>query len=162
MARVQLRRLTAADEAAMVTILRSEKVAQTYMLPDFASEEEAVRLFHRLVALSQGEEIYVRGAYDGDVLVGFINQVSEEGGTVEVGYVVAPEKWNRGYGTAMLTGAIAELFQQGWQRVRAGHFEENITSRRVMEKSGMTPIPFTDTVAYRGKTHRCLYFEKHN
>lgn len=161
MAQVQLRPLKEADEIAIVAMLSSSQVAKTYMLPDFASDAEAVKLFKRLMALSQGEETYLRGGYDGDELVGFINQVSVEGNTVEVGYVVAPDKWNRGYGTAMLTAAMEELFRRGWQTVRAGYFEGNIASRRVMEKSGMESIDFSDTVEYRGVIHPCHYLEKH-
>ena len=161
MAQVQLRPLKEADEIAMVAMLRSTEVAKTYMLPDFASDAEAVKLFKRLMTLSQGEETYLRGGYDGDELVGFINQVNVEDDTMEVGYVVAPDKWNRGYGTAMLTAAMEELFRRGWQTVRAGYFEGNHASRRVMEKSGMKHIAFTDEVTYRGENHRCHYLEKH-
>ena len=159
---IHLRPFSALDEGPMIAMLRDERVSRTFMLPDFASDAEAAQLFRRLMRLSEGEELYVRGAYDGDRLVGFINQVSAEEDTVEVGYVVAPEHWNRGYGTAMLRSAMAELFRRGWKTVRAGYFEGNAASRRVMEKSGMTPIAFTEKVTYRGTEHDCRYMERHN
>ena len=38
-------------------------------------------------------------------------------------------------------------------------FEENPASCRVMAKSGMHLIEETEVIAYRGKDHRCIYYE---
>ena len=43
--------------------------------------------------------------------------------------------------------------------VKAGAFEENLASMRVMEKSGMHRIQQEDTIEYRGKVHRCFNYE---
>ena len=47
----------------------------------------------------------------------------------------------------------------GFRRVRAGYFEGNDASRRVMEKCNMQPIEATGEEEYRGEVHRCLYSE---
>ena len=76
--------------------------------------------------------------------MGFLNEQTREGGVVEIGYVLHPDFWNRGYMTEAVGAVIRELFRMGASAVRAGHFEENASSRRVMEKNGMTPIPFSE------------------
>ena len=43
-------------------------------------------------------------------------------------------------------------------RLSSTYFEENPASGRVMEKSGMKKIEYTDTIEYRGKVHKCLYY----
>lgn len=47
----------------------------------------------------------------------------------------------------------------GFRKVKAGYFEENEASRRVMEKCGMKQLSYTDEIEYRGITHKCLYYE---
>ena len=59
----------------------------------------------------------------------------------------------------MLTEVIKELFAMGFTVVKAGAFEENPASMRVMEKSGMHRIQQEDTIEYRGKVHRCINYE---
>ena len=157
MGEITLRAMTDTDESAMVAILRDERVSATFMLPDFADDEAAAQLFRRLMAMSQGTERYVRGAYDGDRLVGFINQVERNGSVVEVGYVVAPDCWHCGYATQMLRVAISDLFAMGCTAVRAGYFDGNAASGRVMEKCGMLPCTGEDEVLYRGTKRRCRY-----
>ena len=47
----------------------------------------------------------------------------------------------------------------GYSTVRAGIFEENGASRRVIEKCGLKQIDYTDDIEYRGNVHHCIYFE---
>ena len=54
---------------------------------------------------------------------------------------------------------IKELLKMGFRKVKAGYFEENEASRRVMEKCGMKQLSYTDEIEYRGITHKCLYYE---
>lgn len=50
----------------------------------------------------------------------------------------------------------------GYQSVKAGAFEENLVSIRVMEKCGMISIEQEDIIEYRGKKYRCIYYKKIN
>ena len=142
-----------------LAIFYSDRVKATYMLPDFPTREDAVRLFDRLYALSRGTEHLVLGIYLENRLIGFLNDTGTDSGTIEVGYALHPDHWNRGYATEALTVAIGELFRLGFSAVRAGFFEENPASGRVMEKSGMHRIDLTEMIEYRDKSHRCIYFE---
>ena len=59
----------------------------------------------------------------------------------------------------MLFRSIQELFRIGYRVVRAGLFEENTASSRVMEKCGMIKIDRTDEIEYHGSNHHCIYYE---
>ena len=154
-----LRTLAPHDLENALSIFYSDKVKATYMLPDFPTREDAVKLFDRLLALSHGAEHFVLGIYREGRLIGFLNDTGTDSGTVEVGYALHPDHWNHGYATEALTAVIGELFRLGFSAVRAGFFEENPASGRVMEKSGMRRIDLTEMIEYRGRSHRCIYYE---
>ncbi len=153
--RLILRPFDEADREAALRLFYNGEIKKTYMLPDFSSEDEAARLFERMETLSDSDDHFIYAAHFGDKLIGFINDTCVEEASIELGYVVDPAYKNRGFATEMLKTAIAELFRLGFSEVRAGCFEENTASRRVMEKSGMRPTGETETIEYRGKTHRC-------
>mgnify|MGYP003295406199 CR=1 FL=1 len=157
--RLLLRALMPSDLEDMLSILQNDKVKLTYMLPDFPTREDAVKLFDRLLALSHSAGHLVVGVCRGEKLIGFLNSTEIAGDSIEVGYAYHPDHWNHGYATEALKAMIAELFRLGFSVVRAGYFEENPASGRVMEKSGMQHIEYTDSIEYRGKTHRCIYYE---
>lgn len=46
----------------------------------------------------------------------------------------------------------------GYEHIIAGFFEENIASRRVMEKCGMHLLELEEDVKYQGIVHHCLYY----
>jgi len=157
---MELRILRETDQALVLEILTDEQVKQTYMLPDFPTREDALPLFRRLVQLSRDRSHFVRGICDGDVLVGFLNDVQTENGCIELGYAIHPRHWGKGYATEGLKLALEELARLGYRKAITGAFSENKASLRVMEKACMVPVPGTDTVEYRGKQYTCRYFEK--
>lgn len=56
----------------------------------------------------------------------------------EVGYVLNPEYWGKGIATEALTRVLQFAFEElGVNRVEARFMEDNVRSRRVMEKVGM-------------------------
>lgn len=156
--RLVLRPLEDRDRAEMISLLMDSRIKQGYMLPDYAAEEDAALMFERLKTLSQKEEFVLVGIFDDKGLAGFANRVSEENGCIELGYVIAPECWNRGYCTEAVTSLIDALFSAGFSEVAAGAFEHNIASMRVMEKSGMTRLDKTENIEYRGQTRRVICY----
>jgi len=130
------------------------------MLPDFETREDALPLFHRLCDLSRDPGRFVRGIYAENTLIGFLNDVEICGSIMELGYVIHPDHWGKGYATAALKLAMEQLFARGFREIITGAFSENIASMRVMEKAGMQKMEKTDIIAYRGTTHVCLYYHK--
>jgi RimJ/RimL family protein N-acetyltransferase len=62
-------------------------------------------------------------------------------GEVELGYRLRKAAWGRGYGTEASRALIRKGFTElGVQRVVASTYADNIASRRVMEKAGLTLV----------------------
>lgn len=155
---MRIRPITLRDQASMLALLTNDTIKQTYMLPDFERKEDAIPLFRRLMDLSLDSAHFVRVMDENGEVVGFLNDVEIQNGTIELGYVVHPDHWGKGCATAALKQAIAELFSQGYTELTAGAFAENPASLRVMEKAGMERIHKTDEIEYRGKVHSCVYY----
>ena len=157
--RLLLRAIEERDREDMLRVFSNDCVKKTYMLPDFDSVEAMDKLFRRFIALSENRERFVYGISLDGRLIGFMNETEKNEVSIELGYVIHPDWQRRGYMSEALAAAINALFQMGYRAVRAGFFEGNTASRRVMEKCGMTPTGETDGIEYRGETRRCVYYE---
>lgn len=157
-----LKNLSDGDAAAMIGLLTDSSIKKNYMLPDFENQEQALRLFDRLKALSASDAHYVAGIYLAGRLIGFLNDVQIANGQIELGYAIEPEHHNRGYASESLKAVIADLFAKGYQEVVTGAFSQNRASIRVMEKCGMTRLDKQEEIEYRGKVHQCVYYSIRN
>lgn len=155
---LELRPITEAEQTAMLQLLTNGQIKQTYMLPDFECTEAAIPLFRRLCELSHDDSRFVRGIFAEGQLAGFLNDVEIEQETIELGYVIHPVYWGKGYATQALQEAVRQLLALGYSQVITGAFEENTASIRVMEKAGMTRMEKTGEIEYRGQHHRCIYY----
>jgi 3-dehydroquinate dehydratase/shikimate dehydrogenase len=64
---------------------------------------------------------------------------------LEVGWRFAPEHWGKGYATEGARGALEYAFETlGWDEVVAMTAVQNVRSRRVMQRLGMTRDPNDD------------------
>lgn len=160
--RLILRPLTDGDRDAVLSILLNAVVARTYLLPDYTGPDDpkAVRLFERLKELSKDESRCVRGIAlaGGNRIIGFLNDVEISGTAIELGWALHPDYHNRGYCTEAVKAVIGDLFRRGFETVKAGAFEENPASLRVMQKCGMILQDRTDELEYRGKVHRIINY----
>ncbi len=156
--RLELKAIGKKDLPELVALLTDEIVGKTYMVPAFADRAQAEALAERLAVLSEDPDRYVAGIFLDDRLIGMLNETERMEDAVEVGYAIDSRYHGRGYGTEALTGAIEFFFARGFREVVAGAFAENAASLRIMEKSGMERLPKEDTVTYRGKEHRCVYY----
>ena len=155
---ITLRVFQPEDQKRILQTVTAKTVSKTYMLPDFAQEEDAIPLFNRLMTLSKDTARYVRCISKGQEAIGFLNDVEIKDGKIELGYVIHPAFHGQGYMTEALKMAIQELFTLGYAEIVCGAFEENAASIRVMEKAGMQRIEFTENIDYRGQTHLCVYY----
>ena len=153
-----LRPVKPIDLEQILDILTSEKVNQTYMLPDYETRSDAVPLFRRLTELSEDGSRFVRCITLDGVAIGFVNDVEIKDGTIELGYAIHPDYHNQGYMTRALTAAIEELFKIGYSCIICAAFSENSASIRVMEKTGMVLLDKTNEIEYRNKLHHCIYY----
>ena len=158
--RLCLRAIDDSDKAEVLSIITNSEVAKTFMLPDFASLEEELRLFESLKRLSNADERFVYGISLNGKIIGFINEVEISGDEIELGFVIHPDHKSNGYATEVLVASMRELFRLGFSKVKTGVFEGNLASMRVMEKSSMIRLDMTSSLEYRGKVHKCIWFEK--
>ena len=156
--RLVLRPMSPDDADAVVALLTDAEVGKSYMLPDFETPQQAYKLFDRLCALSKDEFRFVRGIYLDGVWIGMINDVEIKPPCIELGYALLPAYHGRGYATEALHGTIFALLSRGYTEIRAGAFEQNIASIRVMEKNGMRRIDHTEDITYRGETLHCVFY----
>lgn len=156
--RLILRSFKDQDLKDTLEILCNDEIKETYMIQDFKSKDEGIQMFERLKQMSESEDRFVYAIYLNEKLIGFINEVEIKDNTIEVGYVIHPNWKNHGYATEVLQASIKELERMGY-KIRVGVFEENIASRKVIEKCGLKPIENTEEIEYRGKIHHCVYYE---
>ena len=158
--RLSLHSIRDCDRDSLIELLKNEEIGKTFMVPDFKSKEQEDRMFDHFKRLSDSDERFVYGIYLEGKLIGFINDVDITDSSVELGYVIHPSHSGKGYMTEALKAAISEIFESGFNAVKAGAFEGNRASMRVMEKSGMILSGEEESVEYRGKTHRCICYIK--
>lgn len=156
--RLVLKPMEDCDQDDMLQILTDNQIKQTYMLPDYESEEQVINLFKRIQLYTQKENRIDCGVYLDGKIIGFANTVEIKDNTIEIGYVIYPTYWNQGYATEMLTALIQKMYEMGYEEVLTGAFEENVASQRVMQKSGMVLLDMQDEIEYRGKVHKCVYY----
>ena len=156
--RLELKPICDKDRDNVIALLMNDVVKQTYMVPDFETEEAVEKLFFRLRDLSNSKDFYQVGIFLKNELIGIANEVERKEKSIELGYAILPAYHNQGYGTDMLKALIHQMFCDGFETVVTGAFEENVASIRVMEKCGMRKIEKCDEIEYRGKIHTCVYY----
>lgn len=157
--RLCLHTISEKDIDDMIDLLTNSEVAKTFMLPEFKTNEDVVKLFRRILEMSNSEENFVYGIYQESKMIGFLNDVAKVENELEIGYVIHPDKKNNGFATEVLKVVIKELFDMGYCVVRAGAFEGNIASIRVMEKCGMKRTYQDEDIQYRGNVCHCINYE---
>ena len=157
--RLVLREIVKSDFDNLIDIFYDSEVKKTFMLPDFHSREDALKLANRFKDLSRDYNRFVYGVCLDNRLIGFVNDVFIGENEVELGYVISPSFKNNGYATETLNACIDLIFKSDFQTVKAGAFEENLASQRVMQKCGMELTDEEEQIEYRGKTHNCKYYQ---
>ena len=160
--RLVLKPFSKEDKEMLLRLLTDEVVGRTYMVPKLQTKEQKNAMFKRLETLSLSKERYVAGIYLDGRLIGMFNDMGMDEKEIELGYAFLPQYHNQGYATELLAALIAYFFAEGYERVIAGAFEENVASVRVMLKCGMKKKDKEEEVMYQGILHRCVYFEADN
>ena len=157
--RLLLKPFDESDRQQMVDILCNEEIKKTYMIPDFSDKKDAEALFEKLMLVSRSDDRFEYGIYYNDQLIGFVNDCEIKDLMIEIGYVILPKHQGKGFATEAIRCCIDELFRIGFAHIRAGFFEENIASRRVMQKCGMQKIDLEEDIEYKGILHHCFYYQ---
>ncbi len=94
-------------------------------------------------------------------VIGLVSATLSEADEIELGYIVAPGLWNRGYATEAVRALVEALFAlTGAERILANVRAENPASRRVLEKCGFAYVDSgLDLLPARGGLHACHRFQ---
>jgi RimJ/RimL family protein N-acetyltransferase len=145
--RLALRRFTA-DDVDNLVALDSDPEVMRYLnggapTPCDVIEREILPGFLRSYARYDGFGVWaVIEKATGDFL-GWISFRPKEGGpdVVSLGYRLRRSAWGKGYATEGARALIRKGFRElGVQRAIATTYQDNLASRRVMEKVGMTLV----------------------
>ena len=156
--RLTLRAFEECDREQVLDIFFDEDVKKTYMIPDFESKLQAEVLFEKMMRFSLSDEHFVYGICLDNVLIGFINDCEITDSAIEIGFAISPTFHGQGFATEAVNAVIDELFKMGFREVKAGFFEENNASCRVMQKCGMRKTDLEEDIEYRGILHHCIYY----
>ena len=94
-------------------------------------------------------------------LIGIITKFNNEDKSIEIGYGIGSQYWNKGYVTEAVISYLDEIFKNDqYDTVYASFFTNNLASKRVMEKLGMT---FSHTnieeLEYLGVKRDLIYYK---
>ncbi|HZU13851.1 MAG TPA: GNAT family N-acetyltransferase [Chloroflexota bacterium] len=142
--RLQLRPLTADDLDHLVT-LDSDPAVMRYLsggkpTPRALIEREVLPRFLRLAGDGLGGWAAIERS-SGEFLGWFLLRAADEPATASLGYRLRRAAWGRGYATEGCRALIHRGFTNlGLQRIIATTYEDNLASRRVLEKLGFTVV----------------------
>ena len=141
--RLLIRRLTMADDEAIHSYGKDERVAFGASFPQHKSIEDARTYIRTVIESYQKNEPtnYAVVLKDSNELIGGIgfHHPDTSSHKIEIGYALAPWHWNNGYMTEAASIMINHIFQlTELQRLEARCKSVNTASERVMQRLGMT------------------------
>ena len=160
-ARLLLRPLSADDRAALAAVLGDAETMLWYPRP-YTGDEVRVWIERQMARYPEGSGLLgmvekQTGRLIGDC--GAVWQDVECRMELEIGYHVHRERWGRGFATEAAKAAMEDAFGRfDVERVVSMIRPENVASRRVAEKNGMT---VERVVFWRGYEH-CIYQRARN
>jgi len=144
-------------ESYFINISHDKEVLKTFVcqyqenLEDFDFE----RYLHR-------SDIFAIREKNAQKLIGIFVEcdVDMEKKTLEIGYGLGNKYWHKGYMTEVVKAMLDYYFKSDFLTVYASFFPENIASKRIMEKCGMT---YSHTnkkeFEYLGKERDLIYYK---
>jgi RimJ/RimL family protein N-acetyltransferase len=149
--RLRLRRLTEAD-ADLLFELDSDPAVMRFVnggvpTPRVMIEQSILPRFVRSSERGDGCGVWAAQEREGDAFVGWFSLYRRDGRTsgqpdeLGLAYRLRRAAWGKGYGTEVSRALIRRAFERmPVARVFATTYEDNVGSRRVMEKCGMTLV----------------------
>ncbi|MBR0508278.1 MAG: GNAT family N-acetyltransferase [Clostridia bacterium] len=134
---MRLEPFTEADRALYETLVFNEETMRINLGRTF-TPEEAERFFSAMLEANAGEPGFYK-AYVNDAYVGMGALERDENGALEISYMLLPQFWNRGYGTA-LAETLLSLAAGRTETVAAITDPANVYSKRILEKAGFSLV----------------------
>ena len=139
--RLHLRELTHADAPALFALRADERVMRHIPRPPARAIEDALELIERISrdrAANEGITWAIAPRTGGDMIgtIGYY-RLKPEHHRAEVGYLLAPAEWGKGFMSEALAAVVREGFQRfGFHSIEAITDPRNTASNRVVEREG--------------------------
>lgn len=140
---IMFREYTLRDIHLLKQIFQNAKVME-YTLDDCFSDENVKSYLHEIVKNNNStvRKTYEYAVYHEGQYIGFtdftISQQNVMGGVAEIGYLLLPQYWGKGYGFAVVKKLIEICFiTHKLHRVYAKCNTNNLGSKKVLEKNGL-------------------------
>lgn len=162
--RLWLRWPRASDAAAIKSFASlAETARMTAQIPHPYPEGEAERFIFRSRAdNANGDAMILVISRKGEdrLVVGLTSATVSAAGEIELGFMVAPSAWSKGFATEAVRAHIEALFSlTRTERLVANARANNLASRRVLEKCGFAYAGSgLDLLPARGGMHACDRF----
>ena len=161
--RLKLRFMRKEDTHDIFVNINSDKEVLLYFLDKYCEKEEEMKLDKNIEFCQQnGRYLFAIELKETGEVIGMILQCSDPNkyfNFVEVGYAIGKKHWGKGYTTEANKAMINFLFEMGIHKVIESHIIENVASKRVIEKTGLTFEGVRkDEVYYHDKYHDCAYY----
>jgi len=147
--RLFIREIVAADIDRLLAIYNN--AANMKFIPHADTDWSAAKLWAKYErarkTYSSGYGIFVAELKTGTIVgeAGFFDSF-QDGGHLELGYILDNAFWRKGYGTEICMALIRYGFQTlGVAKLTSRMFAENMASVKLAEKCGMKPIAFGKT-----------------
>lgn len=147
--RLVLRAVRADDYKDMYEYMRIEKMSR-YVTWKRHENENVTKELCEMWANQYTDERYNWAITLNGKAVGNIDVIKIYENTAYMGWQISPEHWNKGMITEAANAVFDFLFSQiGIEAIEASYIKENIASGRVMQKTGMRPIPTEESIYYK-------------
>jgi len=163
--RLWLRWPRSADAAAITSFASLAEVAQlTAEIPHPYPKGEAERFILKARAdNASGAALNLAMTQKSGArrVIGVISATPDTGAAIELGYILAPPLWGKGFATEAIRALADTLFRLTMaNRLTAASRVHNAASRRVLEKAGFTFVDCgPDFLPARGGRHICDRFQ---
>ena len=131
--RIYLTPLSEADLDFMLQLTSNRQVTK-YLTGLICDKDSLLFWFNSLTA--RDREMIIHLTATGERIGECSMTISKDGRSAEIGYMLLPEYWNHGYGTATANILVEMAVSSGIEQVTAATSPDNIASIRILQKSG--------------------------
>ena len=160
---INLREIVDSDKEAFFKIFGSDELLQYYGMRAYKTSDDSFGLMKRMINLFNTKR-GIRWAItlkNSNQLIGTIgfkywDTRSKKG---EISYEIQKEYWNKGIATNAISCVVKFGFYNGLNRIEAWDMEENIASKRVLQKNSFVHEgTWRQHTYWNGKFHNIEWF----